>query len=1104
LLSGHFFLLLKKLALTAQKAFVFLNANNHRMTDHFYPLPLHKFLKRILNELQFSDEILGLPKQLFVDPNKFKELKIQRFGQTLSTPYGVAAGPHTQLAQNIVSSWLFGARYIELKTIQTLDEIDVSKPCIDMQDEGYNCEWSQELKVTQSFDEYLNAWIIIHILNHKMDWGISPETIFNMSVGYELKGILRKNVQWFFEKMNDCTMELDAKKDQIRPIYPEIDSIHIPTQISNNITLSTMHGCPANEIEDIARYLIEEKKLHTIVKLNPTLLGAKDLRYILNDQLSWPVHVPDLAFEHDLKYSDALSIVRNLEKTAKKTGVHFGLKLTNTLEVKNLKSVFDPKQEMMYLSGRALHPISINVAARLQEEFKGKLDISFSGGIDAFNIAEVLDCGIQPVTASSDLLKPGGYSRMAQYATNIQKHLKDNNQSSLAEITNDNRELFLSKLQEYATRVVKNKNYTYNLFETKNIKTKRELNTFDCIAAPCVDTCPTSQNIPEYLHYAALGDFQKSFDVILRNNAFPQTLGLVCEHNCQTKCTRINYDNPLQIREIKNFVSHAGKSDILKVPKSNGLKIAIIGAGPAGLSAAYFLALEGFKIELFEKENAAGGLVHKAIPSFRMPNNALYEDIARIESLGVDIHYDTTVDQQHFNHLKTNFDYVYLAVGAQNMKALNIPGAKTDKVLDALTFLHQFKQNKAVQLGKDVIVIGGGNTAMDIARAAKKMQKGNGNVTIAYRRSLAQMPADAEEIFDAKAEGIRFLNLLSPLEIIENETETILRCQPMQLNEKAGADGRLSVSPKNEKSIDLKATSIIPAIGQEVIFPFEDENLAELQKDAKLFRSENVFIGGDVRHGAASIVQAVGDGQSMANEIIQIAKLEHHFSFKKEDKKISDEKHLSMRAERVYGEGDHKMLATADQIMQEASRCLACDDYCNICVSVCPNRANFNYVVEPQSIQMFKVQIEKGKHRLLPDNTFTINQKQQILNIADFCNECGNCTTFCPTAGEPYKDKPHVYLTKESFDANEEGYFLEKLNKENILSYKNGNKSFSLTETENNFLFFSDLLEICFVKEDFSIRDITLKVKTDQIISLKKAAEMRFILDGAKTLMGHN
>ncbi|MCD6092195.1 MAG: FAD-dependent oxidoreductase, partial [Bacteroidales bacterium] len=684
------------------------------MTDQFYPISLFNLLKRILTELESSDEILGLSKHLFVNPNNYKNLQILRFGNVLSTPYGVAAGPHTQLAQNIISSWLFGARYIELKTIQTLDEVAVSKPCIDMQDEGYNCEWSQELKIHQSFDEYLNAWIIIHLLNHKLGWGKTPETIFNMSVGYDLQGIMQENVQWFFEKMKDCRSELETKKDQIRTLYPEIDSITIPSQISNNITLSTMHGCPANEIEDIARYLIEEKKLHTIVKLNPTLLGAKTLRGILKDKMSWPVHVPDLAFEHDLKYTEALSIIKNLEKSAQKTGVHFGLKLTNTLEVENQKTIFDPKEKMMYLSGRALHPISIQVVDRLQTEFEGRLDVSFSAGIDAFNIADVLDCGIQPITVSSDLLKPGGYSRMAQYAENIQTYLTNTKQSEISKISKENRGIHLDKLHEYAKNVLENKAYAYQLFEQKNIKTERQLNTFDCVAAPCVDTCPTSQNIPEYLHYAAQGDFQKSFDVILRNNAFPQTLGLVCEHTCQSKCTRINYDQPLQIREIKNFVSQQGNDESLSIPKPNGLKIAIIGAGPAGLSAAYFLALEGFNVEIFEKENAAGGLVHKAIPSFRMPNNALYEDIARIERLGVEIHYNTPVNQSFFNQLKADYNYVYLAIGAQHMKTLNISGSDVEIVLDSLDFLADFKENKKLDLGENILIIGGGNTAMDV------------------------------------------------------------------------------------------------------------------------------------------------------------------------------------------------------------------------------------------------------------------------------------------------------------------------------------------------------------------------------------------------------
>ncbi|NHZ87363.1 MAG: putative selenate reductase subunit YgfK, partial [Planctomycetia bacterium] len=272
---------------------------------------------------------------------------MERYGQTLETPIGVAAGPHTQLAQNIVLAWLFGARYLELKTVQTLDEIEVTKPCIDMTDEGYNCEWSQELKLRQSFDEYLNAWIIIYILRDKFGWSKSenPGFIFNMSVGYDLKGILNANVQEYFALMSNCQSELSKKLESVSTIYPDVKNITIPSQITDNITLSTMHGCPPDEIEKIGKYLIEKRKLHTAIKLNPTLLGPEKLRQILNIDLKFDdITVPDEAFEHDLKYNDAIALIKNLQKSATQNNVEFGLKLTNTLEVLNARQVL-PKQE---------------------------------------------------------------------------------------------------------------------------------------------------------------------------------------------------------------------------------------------------------------------------------------------------------------------------------------------------------------------------------------------------------------------------------------------------------------------------------------------------------------------------------------------------------------------------------------------------------------------------------------------------------------------------------------------------------------------------------------------------------------------------------------
>jgi len=285
------------------------------MTDSFSILPLDSLLIILLKQYDHSSDILGIPKELFFYPEANDEFQIKRFGSILETPIGVAAGPQTQLAQNIVAAWLTGARFIELKTIQTLDELEISKPCIDMQDEGYNCEWSQELKIKESFDQYLNAWIIIHILRDKFNLGHTdePGVIFNMSVGYDYQGILKDNVQWFFNKMADASMELEEKMESIKSIYPNIVNLTINPCISDNITLSTMHGCPADEIETIGEYLIENKKLHTSIKLNPTLLGKEKLHEIMGNS-GFETKVPNIAFEHDLKYEEALNIIKNLLK----------------------------------------------------------------------------------------------------------------------------------------------------------------------------------------------------------------------------------------------------------------------------------------------------------------------------------------------------------------------------------------------------------------------------------------------------------------------------------------------------------------------------------------------------------------------------------------------------------------------------------------------------------------------------------------------------------------------------------------------------------------------------------------------------------------------
>ena len=1072
------------------------------MTDKFYPISIKQLLQIILKEYNTNKSIFGIPEELFFDPIKENNFKVDQFNQNIDSPLGVAAGPHSQMAQNIVGAWLMGARYIELKTIQTLDELEIAKPCIDMQDEGYNCEWSQELKIKESFNEYLNAWIIIHILNHKFQWNKNIGTIFNMSVGYNLEGILKENVQWFFSKMNDCAFELKEKIDEIKEVYPEIKSIDIPNQISNNITLSTMHGCPANEIEDIAKYLLEEKNLHTFVKLNPTLLGPELLREILNKNSNFKTNVPDIAFEHDLKYPDALKIIRSLQETAKQKNLYFGLKMTNTLESVNNKSVFGSDVDMMYMSGRALHPISINVARKLQNEFNGELQLSFSAGADAFNISDVLSCGFKTVTVCSDILKPGGYMRLNQYF----KELKLNNKYS-----NLDKDIALENLNKYADNVLESDKYKRKAIKDPDIKTERSLSYFDCISAPCKDTCATNQDIPNYLYYTSTGQFDKAYEVILKTNPFPSITGMVCDHLCQNKCTRVNYDNSLLIREVKRFISEQ-KEVKLQGKETNNLKVAIIGAGPSGLSCAYYLALAGFSVEVFEANSEAGGMVQYAIPGFRLTDEAIEKDFKRVTDLGVQIHYNQKINKEKFQTLKTNYNYIFIGVGAQLSAPYKLDGIESEGVLDSLHFLFNARKGKETGIGKNVVIIGGGNTAMDAARTAYRLVGKEGKVSIVYRRTINEMPADQGEIKAILEEGMEIMELIAPEKVInENGQLKALLCSKMELGEK-DSSGRPRPVKIEGSEFKIPCDTIIPAIGQSLDIDFVSEELLKAKIGNYQTQIENIFIGGDALRGAATAIKAIGDGRKAAEQIIKKSEIDFKIPKPTNEKSLSKKELILKRAERkfapelieldIHDRKNFKLVSeTLDKktIVQEADRCLQCDEICNICTTVCPNFANYSYEIEPVSYYLQKaIQLENGEIEVENEGLFEINQKYQILNIANFCNECGNCETFCPTNSAPYKEKPKFWLTKASFDLAEEGYFVE--NSKSIL-YKRNNEIVSLSENQDEYIYITNKFEANLSKIDLSLLQINFKTKDKYVANFYQAAEMSILLIASKNLI---
>ena len=1066
---------------------------------------------------------MGIPGSLFFRPGATDPFRVIRYGTELETPLGVAAGPHNQLAFNIVAAWLCGARYIELKTIQTLDELEVSKPCIDMQDEGYNCEWSQELKIEESFREYLNAWILIHILRRELHFEGPTGTLFNMSVGYNLEGILNENVQWFFEKMKDCGSELREAKDSIRTIYPDIDSVNISSCISDNVTLSTMHGCPPDEIGKIGLYLIREKNLHTTIKLNPTLLGPIELRSLLNGQLGFATQVPDLAFEHDLKYPDALLLIHSLQQASEEKGLQFSIKLTNTLETLNRKHVFSEKENMMYMSGRALHPISIRLARKLQLDLGGKTDISFSAGVDCFNITDVISCGFKPVTVCSDLLKPGGYGRLWQYLDHLRRDFAEKSAESIDEFIVNNStepgksptEAALENLNLYAGRVALIPAYHKQSFTEPSIKTDRELNYFDCIHAPCVDTCPTHQDIPLYLDQTAEGKEVAAFRTVFATNPFPSITGMVCDHLCQLKCTRINYDESLHIREIKRYLSERnGAFSPAVLPVSNGKKAAVIGAGPAGLSCAWFLAETGFEVNVFEQKSSTGGMVSAAIPAFRLTNEATGRDLERILGHGVKLHPNYTVDAINFREIRNLHDVVFVSAGAQTATKPELEGSDAAGVLDPLKFLFDVKRGNPPDIGTNVVIIGGGNTAMDAARTAYRLVGKNGKVTVVYRRSIAEMPADKGEIQAVLQEGIEIIELSGP-ELIHTENGKVksLRCSRNILALK-GRDGRPAPIKVPGSEFEIPCDTVIPAIGQQADLQFVEGGLQPVKAGMYKTNLQNVYLGGDALRGASTAINAIADGRLAAAEMIADLGMQQAAATFEKGEKPNLQQLLHRKSVRESGvtpvetslqERQNFRLVlgsyTEEEARKEASRCLRCDEICNVCVSVCPNLANFSYTINPVNWKLQKAVLQDdGSIAFEEDQVFSVNQSYQVLNIRDFCNECGNCTSFCPGKGKPYKDKPGLCLSIQTLKTEDEGFFLSRIGERKVLIFKHKESIKTLSLENGQFVYETEQVVAVINPSGFSLLEVRFLTPCVRECQFTFAAEMSVVMQGALQL----
>ncbi|HZK08955.1 MAG TPA: FAD-dependent oxidoreductase [Bacteroidales bacterium] len=1079
------------------------------------PATLGQLLGIILNDLNTNNEVFDIPGKLFYKHWHNHVLYSKKYGQELHNPIGLTSGPHTQLAQNIVSGWLCGARYIELKTVTPAPATGIIKPSISIYEGAHHCETTIELDVEQAYDQFLNAWIIIHILNHKLftrkKHVNAIGTIFNMSLGNTLADIRSEKMQWFVDKMIDCSVEKTEKLQSIKSIYPDIDQISIPDQISNSFTVNTSKDCSAREIEYICKLLMVDKKLHPVIKFSPTLLGYRSVRAIVSAEDALYVEIDEEHFEEDVQYGEAIDLIDAIKATAAEMKLELTIKICGGLLCRNVTTQIPEAASDVYLTGNALHPVAVNLAAKFQSRFEGSLNISFSGGADCYNVSQLLLNGFSTITVCTDLLKPGGYGRLAQYFQELSRTFANYQAKNIREYILKSgsaysvQETALENLRNYAIRTLNNPAYKKTELTHLSIKNQRPLFLYDCVHAPCVDACDTHPNIPGYCWFAANNDPEKAIKTLLTDNPLPSLTGMLASDPCRLKCTRINYDYPVLMKEIERFIAENTSGEALGAmpAPSNGIKVAVIGGGVAGLSAAWFLTKYGFSVEIYEAAAEAGGMARNVAPDFRLDQAAVEKDIERIKAAGVKILNSARVDSERFERILESSQYIFIATGASKPLMMGIQGEDSEGVVDGISFLQQIRANTLQLTGNHYAVVGSDDLAADAARAAQRLIDDKGSVTL-----ISPVPAEEMHIDQSIKDALADENI----EVID-ATDTV------RVIARAGQVSGLELAEIYEddyaQSYILEFDTVITCLGTEADIDFFDIYKLNPRKGSNATRMKRVFAGGSLLDPSATTLQVIGDARRAAYEIVMDSGVVLPANLFRQTKDVDINKlkvQKSQRENPYYAEivpvaerrGFELITKTLKppRAVKEAARCLQCDTICNVCVAVCPNRAMLGFEVADDDRLIPAVTFAGEKFKVAYHHKIPIRQRFQVLNIADWCNECGNCTTFCPTAGEPYRDKYRLYFNHQKFntDNNPEALLLTGSGNYRVLTLKKDGNLTTLTENWDALIFEDDNCMAVLDKVNFKIQHIDMFIDVEGIYEIPAIAEMKILFKAVKDL----
>lgn len=526
---------------------------------------------------------------------------------------------------------------------------------------------------------------------------------------------------------------------------------------------------------------------------------------------------------------------------------------------------------------------------------------------------------------------------------------------------------------------------------------------------PCQRACPAGIDVPRYVRLIANGRFAEALAVIREKIPFPSVCGWVCFHPCEAECRLNDVDAPVAIRALKRFVAErpwSGAEQTATV-KPTGKRVAIVGSGPAGLTAAHYLAkLGGHAVTVFEALPETGGTMRTGIPTYRLPPHVLNAEISEIRKVGVDIKTNHRVDSVD-ELFQQDYNAVFLAVGARRGIKLGIEGEKQAGIIDAVTFLKEVNLGGKPNVGKRVIVVGGGNAAIDAARTALRL--GTPKVTVIYRRSRAEMPASPEEIEEALHEGVDIIYLAAPTRAERTDGTIRMECLRMELGE-PDASGRRSPKPIPGSQFTIEADTVIAAIGQMPELPVQmglavdKDNALVIKPDTLETSRAGVFAGGDAVTGPASVIEAIAAGRKAAAAIDRylggsgaieelLAPPEGEVTPLKPSLPLGERKVIPSLAiaERLKGFSAVELPLTEEMAIAQAMRCLRCDLPIDIDASHCAGCRTCELRCSLRLEQAFNPGQARIKVRRL------VNQPNEFgVFFTDECDACGICARYCP------------------------------------------------------------------------------------------------------------